>query len=147
MIATMTVRPAVEADLPTILVMGRRFLASSSYRDVLRDNPQQMARFASALMEQGGLFVLEVDGAVVGMLGALMTPHYLSGDAIATEVVWWVDPAHRGWGGRQLLEAAEQWAKTQGAVALQMIAPDERVGRLYERAGYSFVESAYQKSW
>ncbi len=145
---TITVRRATMADIPAIVRMGCLFLASSAYRDVLRENPAQMAAFAEVLIgrEDGYLAVMDEDTKAVGMIGFLAVPHFFSGDVIATEVIWWLDPDARG-AGRLLLDAAEGWAHEIGAVAIQMIAPDPRVGRLYERRGYRFVESAWQKTW
>lgn len=145
----MTVRPATERDVPRIIEMGRAFLQASPYVAVLRENPAQIETFTRWLLTnpEGLLLVLEDrGGAVAGMFGALLAPHYFSGDMMATEVVWWVEPDARG-AGKLLLAAAEQHAQAHGAIALQMIAPDPRVGTLYERAGYRFVESAYQKTW
>jgi hypothetical protein len=44
------------------------------------------------------------------------------------------------------LRAAEDEARRCGAKSMQMIAPDPRVGKLYERIGYSYIESSYQRS-
>ena len=39
---------------------------------------------------------------------------------------------------------AEKWARQSGAARMQMIAPNERVGRFYRRLGYDHIESNYQ---
>jgi hypothetical protein len=57
--------------------------------------------------------------------------------------MWWVEPAARGC-GLALLKRAERWALETGATAIQMSAPEARVGRLYERRGYRLVEMTYQ---
>jgi GNAT superfamily N-acetyltransferase len=64
---------------------------------------------------------------------------------MAFEVVWWVEPEARGDGVR-LLRAAEDWAIEQGIGKMQMVAPNERVGALYERMGYLPVETSYQRT-
>lgn len=143
------VRRATRADLEAVTAMGVRFLRESRYGEILSENPQQMRTLATQLLDdaQGVLFVADRIGVLVGMLGCYLVTHPLSADPVVTELFWWVDPAHRGNRGigLRLLRAAEQWAMTAGAVAIQMIAPEPRVQRLYERLGYRFVEAAYQR--
>lgn len=141
------IRPATLADVPALVVMGQQFAQTELYRDILRENPEQMAILATNLIEDEGgtVLVLERDGVLMGMIGLVCTPHFLSGDMYAGEVFWWVTPGQRGDGVR-LLRAAESWAIERGATALQMIAPTERVGRFYDRLGFTRTEISYQKA-
>lgn len=125
--------------------MGTRFRRETDYRNHLTENPLMMARLATQLIQVGVLLVSERAGELVGMIGLALFDHFLSAERIAGEVFWWVEPEQRG-EGVKLLRAAEQHAKAAGAIRLQMIAPDDRVGGLYLRLGYGFVESAYQKT-
>lgn len=140
------IRPATLADVPALVVMGQQFAQTELYRDILRENPEQMAIVATHLIEDdtGTVLVLERDGILMGMIGLVCTPHFLSGDMYAGEVFWWVTPGQRGDGVR-LLRAAESWAIELGAKTLQMIAPTERVGRFYDRLGFTRMETSYQK--
>ncbi|KKL86125.1 hypothetical protein LCGC14_1947880, partial [marine sediment metagenome] len=73
--------------------------------------------------------------------------HYVSGELIAGEVVWWVDPeARTRRTGLKLMRKAEETAMGMGAVKMQMVAPNERIGKLYEHFGYTKVESTYQRN-
>jgi GNAT superfamily N-acetyltransferase len=85
------------------------------------------------------------DATITGMIAMLAYDHPFSGERMAFEVVWWVEPEARGDGVR-LLRAAEDWAMEQGIGKMQMVAPNERVGALYERLGYLPVETSYQRS-
>jgi GNAT superfamily N-acetyltransferase len=145
--AARVIRPATSADVPALVVMGQQFAQTELYRDVLRENPEQMAVVATNLIEDesGTVLVLERDGVLVGMMGLVCTPHFLSGDMFAGEVFWWVTPGQRGDGVR-LLRAAEAWAIERGATTLQMIAPTERVGQFYSRMGFTRTEISYQKA-
>ena len=140
------IRPATHEDVPALVVMGQQFAQTEMYRDVLHENPEQMAIVAGNLIdhEYGEILVLERDGMLVGMIGILCTVHFLSGELCAGEVFWWVTPGHRGDGVR-LLKAAESWAVVRGAKKLQMIAPTERVGQFYDRMGFTRIEMSYQK--
>jgi GNAT superfamily N-acetyltransferase len=139
-------RLATLADVDAVAAMGERFRATTGYRDTLAANPAQLAALATRLIDapDGDVIVADVDGALVGMLALLVYAHHMSGERIAGELAWWVDPAHRGIGVR-LLRAAEAWAQARGAVALQLIAPTPAVERLVERLGYTPVERTYQR--
>lgn len=127
--------------------MGRRFIESSHYRAIVPDNPDQLRTTAAGLItsESGFVAVDDRDGTLVGMIGILLFPHHLSGERIAGEVFWWVEPERRG-GGVRLMKRAEAWAKDHGAVRMQMIAPSAPVGALYARLGYAPVEIAYERA-
>lgn len=141
------IREARTSDTPALVAMGLRFLRESCYRGRIRENAEQMASLVTLLVEQphGVVFVSERAGQVTGMIGLLLFDQPLSGDRMATELFWWVEPEHRGQGVR-LLKHAETWARAQGAKALQMIAPTEGVEQLYRRLGYDRIEVAYQRA-
>lgn len=143
------IREATPADIPRIVEMGRRFRMESSYKDHLAENPEQMKALAEQIISnpKGSILVSEKDGKLTGMLALLVFPHYLSGESIAIEVLWWVEPeARAGSTGLKLMREAEEIAVEMGAKKMQMVAPTERIGKLYEHLGYSRVESSYQRS-
>ena len=91
--------------------------------------------------------VLETGGRVVGMIGLAVLPHFMSGELVASELFWWVEPeARRGTGGVRLLRRAESWARSTQAVRMQMIAPTAHVAKFYQALGYVPMEVAYQGS-
>jgi GNAT superfamily N-acetyltransferase len=139
------VRPATGADVPRIVEMGMRF-AQMVYGARLRPDPEALSALALRLMGMADstLLVAEQDGAVVGMIGMMVYRHPMSAELVGTEVAWWIDPEHRGIGLR-LLRAGETWARAQGAVTFQMIAPTPDVERLYERMGFERMETTFQR--
>ena len=141
------IRPATHEDVPALVVMGQQFAQTEMYRDVLHENPDQITVVMTNLIdcETGTILALESESVLVGMMGIIYTPHFLSAEIYASEIFWWVTPGHRGDGVR-LLRAAESWAKERGATKLQMVAPNERVGRFYDRMGFTRIETSYQKS-
>jgi len=141
------VREATVDDIPRLVEMGERFLTETIYRGRAPVNPLQMAETAARLLtsEAGALFVSDDDGAVVGMIGVLFFQNPLTGEPSVTELFWWVEPEHRGHGLR-LLKRAEEWSREAGAHKLHMIAPTPEIARLYERLGFDYLESAYQKA-
>lgn len=138
------IRRATEADVPRIVEMAAHFFALSEYREMMTGSPAHIAAFTQRLLERedATIFVAETD-RVIGMLAIYVFEHPFSGERVASELVWWVEPETRGAGVR-LLTTAKKWAKEQGATVLQMIAPNDHVGKFYRTAGYRPVETVYQ---
>lgn len=140
----MTVRPATAADLDAIVAMGLRFRAQTAYQRTLPENADQLRTLAERLLttDDSRVFVAEDGGVLVGMIGALVFAHPMSAERLASEVFWWSESPGVG---MRLFYAMHRWAKAQGAVALQMIAPTEQVERIYQRLGFDRVETLYQR--
>lgn len=138
------IRPATHLDVNALVEMGRQFLLTTPYRHLIAENPEQMAVLVGQLIDHatGVVLVADHDGALTGMIGLLVTAHHLSAEPIAMEAFWWsTTPGD----GVRLLRSAEQWATARGAVAMQMVAPDDRVGALYARMGYDLIERGYMR--
>lgn len=142
------IRLALHADIPRAVAMGRRFIAETSYAGGLADNPGRLAETAARLIDgdDAVLYVAERDAAIIGMIGGYVYTHPYSDERFATELFWWTDPECRG-AGIWLLKAFEQWARLQGVRALQVVAPrsNDRLGAIYERLGFTRVETCYQR--
>lgn len=142
------IRLATLADVPALVAMGQRFLASTDYGAHVAASPAHLEDLAKALLatDQGVIFVAEIGGAVVGFLALHAFPHPMSGELTANELVWWVNPEARGV-GVALLRRGEAWAKAIGATCLQMVAPQAAtdVRAFYERAGFVPVETMYSR--
>lgn len=141
------IRPAGAADVPAIVAMGQRFLREV-YAGCLEESPPHLQAFAERLVaqEDTALLVATLGGRPVGMIAAYLYEHPFSGDRVCSELVWWVEPEHRGQGVR-LLRAAEAWGRAKGAHRMHMIAPSEPVATLYERLGYRLLERTYDKEF
>lgn len=139
------IRLATIEDIPRLVELGRRFRRETTYERYIAENPEKMAELGKKLIEQDGLLLAEEESGIVGMLGYVVYEHFISGETIAGEIFWWVEPEHRG-SGVILLQEAENRAKSRGAKHFQMIAPNERVGKFYERRKFSWVEATYQKN-
>jgi len=125
--------------------MGLRFIRDTGYCRHIEGDPAAMAKLFDGLIDGGGaIFVSERAGIVVGMLGLLIFTHPFSGEKVASELFWWVEPDSRG-DGLELMRRAENEARARGAQRMQMIAPNEAVARIYRRKGYEYVESTYQR--
>lgn len=140
------IRMATSEDAERLLEMGERFAAETKYGSLVGVSKDRIRQVVLWVLENpdGAIFVSGND-PVTGMIALLCYDHQFSGERTAFEIVWWVDPEARGDGVR-LLREAEKWAKDSGAKAIQMVAPNERVGSFYERLGYTPVETSYQRS-
>lgn len=144
----MTIRQAEPADIPEIVAMGQRFVAGTPYRDHIALDPAQVGRTVQHLLDHptGAVFVAQgAGGDLVGMIAVHVYDHPFSGDRVAAELFWWVEPAQRGRVGLWLLRQAEQWANAAGAVWLQMVAPTPEVEQLYARLDFVPVERTFQR--
>jgi GNAT superfamily N-acetyltransferase len=139
------IRPAVTSDIPRLVEMGQRFRAESSYNEYLSDNPEKMAELGTTLIAHNGILVSQRNDKLVGMLGIVLHSHFISGERMAGEVFWWVEPEYRG-EGIKLVSETEKRARMAGAKHIQMVAPNDQVGNVYRRMGYQFVESTFQKA-
>lgn len=140
-------RSARLADIPRIVELGKKFLHASAYDKHFSENAPQMQSLAERLLNgEGDIIVSERNGVITGMLGFIVYPHHISGELVAGEVFWWVEPDARG-DGIKLMHQAESMAQYMGATKMQMIAPTAQVGSVYQRLGYEFIESAYQRTF
>ena len=142
-------RHATDRDVDRVVEMGRRFITETAYAPHIPVNADKMRELAENLISSNdGLLLVWDDGArgMSGMLGALVFEHPMSGEKVCSEMFWWVNPESRGTVGMKMLRYMEKWAVDRGAVKMMMIAPNERVGRFYERVGYERIETSYQRS-
>jgi len=142
------IREATEDDIPRLVEMGERFWTETVYHDRIPVNPTQMAATTAWLLapdSNGTVFVSDHGGRLVGMIGVLYFTNPITGEPTVIELFWWVEPEHRGHGLR-LLKRAEAWGRETGAHKLQMIAPTPEIAQLYERLGFDYLETAYQKA-
>jgi GNAT superfamily N-acetyltransferase len=106
-----------------------------------------VARLAAIEAEPASRVLVAEDarGRVVGWLHVALTAHLLD-DATAEILGLVVTAGARGGGiGAQLLHAAEDWARTRGAVRLRVRSrvERERAHRFYERAGYARAKTQH----
>lgn len=142
------VRQATLADVKTVQAMFATFVASTQYAKYVGNDPAYSTGLIERLitMDDAALFVVQAEDGVIGMIGLLIYQHPMSGQRVAVEAFWWLNPDRRGY-GVYLLRRAEKWARAQGAMSFAMMAPADnpRVAEIYEACGYERVEITYQK--
>lgn len=141
------IRFAIAKDRDRLIEMGQRFAASSGYAQWFKPTREQVAALVDAVIAAESVIVVAMhEGRPIGMIAAVLTEHVLGGKLL-DEVVWYVEPEHRGSAGPRMLAHLERWASTKSVTLLKMLAPADspRVGEFLARRGYAPVESAYVK--
>lgn len=141
------IRQAVEADIPAMLGMAKRFIEKAWARVGVPYDEASCRNTLSALMNQeNGVLLIADDRS--GMIGVIVNPwHFNSNVLTATELFWWTEPGCRA--GRALWLEAEIMAKALGAETMNMACEHHmRSGaleRLYARRGYHPSEHIFIK--
>ena len=145
------IRPAVPDDARALIDMGREFFAEAGWADKAEFCPKSFAQTLGRLADGGILLVLEKDGQVVGMAGALYSPAYWNEKVlIGQELFWYCKPTHRKGAGTELLRQLESAAKARNVKFFGMVAEHglrhEALAQVYKRAGYSLAEHTFCKA-
>jgi GNAT superfamily N-acetyltransferase len=138
-------------DYVHIKTMCLNFAQASPYADVEIDK-EKMEELISDILEGDGtksiIILGVVDDKPVAMMAA--SEMLLNRQFIAQEVIFWVEPEHRGSRlALKLMEAYEFWAKKVGCSFTQMSLVEteqaQKIARLYERKGYAPIERGFLK--
>lgn len=143
----MTVRRGTRRDKAALVRMACRFIAESSYRGLIVADPVHQEKAIDYLLAHGLVLVADVGDGPVGMLGMAIVPSPVSGELVASEIAWWLEPVMRGGTAAvRMWEHAERWAADHDAAYVHMIAPQgTQVGEMYRRRGYLPLETVWQK--
>jgi len=146
----MNLKLATLDDLPDVVRLAEAFAHESPYASETITG--EIEQFAKDLLRDPtkGIVVLYVkDGKPVGLIGGIITKMLMSQSLIATELMWYVEPEHRG--SRKSLalkEAFEFWGRKMGAKFIAMsslLQSNPSIERYYDRTGYKLQEKAYLK--
>lgn len=147
----MTVREAIESDIPRIVEMCARLTARSGYTRLLEYDIDSVVLTVSELIESdSGVVLVYEDEKVAGVVAALIFPMYLNRNHLTAQELWmWVDPEYRGRAGKDLMKGLEDAVRKKGAKSLSVTAQHtirpEATGRLYRRAGFYPTDYTYMK--
>jgi GNAT superfamily N-acetyltransferase len=131
-----------ELDIPGVIDLVKVNWADSRYRDLTFDDEGAYALLHMSLTSPSEQVFILLDGTqVIGAIGALVVKMPWFKQKFASEQVFTIHPDHRGYKQAMLLlRAYKAWATERGAVLLTVSVDhgkhDERVAKLYERAGF-----------
>ncbi|GHC61666.1 GNAT family N-acetyltransferase [Limoniibacter endophyticus] len=142
------IRLATVQDKHRVMAMAKVFHESAGHP--FPYNAVHCSSVISACIAGGDALclVLERDGKIVGALLAHAGPHTFNPVRIASEIMLWIEPGHRG--GRHaaaMIDAFETWAKGRGCALAHMVGlgGNPAIGKFYERRGYYAAECHYVK--
>jgi GNAT superfamily N-acetyltransferase len=130
---------ATAADLPAMAdLLYELFTLESDFKPE-RDKQLRGLKLILDTPQIGRLFVMRVDGRVVGMANALITVSTAQGAPVLLLEDVIVSRATRGGGlGRRLVEHVCDWARTQGMTRVTLLADKDNAPALafYDRLGF-----------
>lgn len=141
------IRKAIVDDIFLIVGMAYKFYQETAFKG-LKFDFFKVANSLSMMVDSPDhlLLMYEHEGRVVGTLIASAIETTFSTDKVTVELMWWVDPEHRGnKEGLELLETYEQWAQETGCKLITMACFDDRIGEFYTKRGYMLNERNYIK--
>lgn len=136
------IRLACSGDVPEIVLLAEALrLAARQPQDLDRG---RAASALDAMIEGGGVWVVEIDGSLRGFLAASIGASIISAQPVAWESGWYCTAP--GWGDR-LRKRFEEWARGRGCRFARMSAPPgSGAQRQLEADGYAAVEVAMVKA-
>jgi hypothetical protein len=141
------IRRARYAEIPRILYLGSLFHAGAKHSHGYNEDHAAEMLDDCMWSDNKVALVYTVCGEVVGFLLGSLTSTWQAKELVASELAWFVEKEHRGFGAIKLVHAFENWATEEGADAIAM-ADIEGLTDLqstYERLGYRKVETTYVK--
>lgn len=140
------IRTATDADIPLIGDLGRMMHFESRYAK-FDFNPGKWERLLRIVIPQGLTFVAEDSKGVVGVFVGMMAEHFFGDDLTSYDLITYVLPESRGRIGVLLTKEYIRRAKALGVRDIHIgistgLQPD-RVGRFYEKLGFSHIGGGY----
>lgn len=144
------IRMAEETDFSALFPLAKAFYATTNYSKYGGIDFESTRKHYNELVKGGFILMATHDDKPVGMLGCFVTPFHLNNKLkAATEMMWYVDPDHRGSPlGRDLVVVAEQMAKLAGCTWIVMstlATSPASAAKAYEALGYTSAERAFFK--
>jgi hypothetical protein len=140
-----SIRTATMADLPAIVRMGVRFMETAQPCGNVPADPCRLAVAAGVCLETGEIWLAEEDAKPIGMLAIYTMEHPLTGERVAEELAFWVNPESRSLlTGPKLLRCGMNWARQEGVGCLKMGAlAGSRFGIFLKHMGFAEMETAF----
>lgn len=141
------IRPATEQDIPRLMELGALMHAESRFRTV-EIVPAKLEQTLRAVIAQGGAFVAEQDGVVIGGFLGVVTEYFFSHERMACDLAIFVEPDRRGGiVAAGLIRTFRTWAARQGVKHLELGVSTgvhaEQTGALFERLGLTRQGALY----
>lgn len=145
---TITVRPATGEDIPWMLDQLKAFDDFNDFPVQLFPEELKAIQVLDEIIAKHPVFVAEQDAELLGFIAGVLTPHFFNQDVmVMTELLWWVQPEHRGTrAGLLLLNAFEDCGEREADVLIMTLEHKSPVNpKTLTRRGYLPCEHSYAK--
>jgi len=139
------IREADANDIDVLIPFALAHWQEMPWRHVPPNEQRIRTIMAWAVSTVGAAAWVFVQGdAVMGTIAMSLSTNIYSGEVMASNIWWYVDPSARGRGGLMLLRVAEEWAREHNAVMSIGVHTDKQRKSL-EGLGYHMAEISLQK--
>ena len=94
----------------------------------------------------GQWVLVNPNDTVFGFFGLYIFDRFVSGEVVADEYWWFINPQVRGRYGKRLVQAGEAWAKSMGVSSIQIGVARPKLQPLMERMGYHLETVMFAKA-
>lgn len=145
-----TIRQGDTDDIPAMVALGREMHKESPRFKGMDYSDEKLMSLGHSIADQGGMFIAEYDGKIIGMMVGFVSEHFFGHDLMANDLAFYVDKEHRGGTiGFRLLRKFEAWAKLNGAkvvtLGISTGIEAKRTGELYRRMDYIYNGEMFYK--
>jgi GNAT superfamily N-acetyltransferase len=137
------IREATLEDIPALLALGQRMASESPRFSKLAFSDEKLTATLTDVIRspRGFLWVAEEEAELLGVMVAIVHPHWFSDDLIASDLALFVyQHARGGMAAARLVKQYKAWARESGAVLVQAGVSTglgtETTAGLYERMGF-----------
>jgi GNAT superfamily N-acetyltransferase len=148
----MSVRPIQNHDFAKLVELGQMMHAEGEYRFLPFEEARCVAILKRCLAQPDSWcgLVAEADGEVVGMLIGFRSPYLFCSETSASDVVLYVEPAHRGsFSAVRLIRRFVEWARQKGArevcLSTSLNVDSQRTSAFICRLGFTQVGGVFKR--
>jgi GNAT superfamily N-acetyltransferase len=140
------IRSATHDEVPALVAAYEWLFAPPGSRPAMWDAERAAERLSALIAGDGGVFVADQEGAVVGICTVTLDIESVRFGPRAWVEDLAVHPDHRSAGhGKALLDAAKDWGRERGATHLELDSGEARADahRFYERERPSWKSTCF----
>lgn len=141
------IRIGIKRDKLRAVMMAKHFIDATPIEKLPFDAYKAGQIFDACIESNDCLvLVLEIDGAMVGTFIGECQRFPLGNSILAREVIFWIEPDHRGAWATAMIDRFEVWARAKSATRVFLTCFDDgRTPKLFARRGYKPAEITMSK--
>lgn len=148
------IREAKIEDILKIVELLKEFYNSTDMIKVANCDSESSIKTIKGLIENENttIMIIDIDGKIVGCLGAVVLPYYFNFQCLTGhEFFWFVSEKYRGTKeSLKLFKVIEEWAKNKGAktmIMTSLVYNIDALKKFYKRNQYVELETSFIRSF